>query len=107
MFILRNFKSNDFVGAYSKGFAEAFFVSAHSKGFASARVGQGVTIFAFKATSEVNTVSTGNSSLAGMGCGKCAFEIDEEPMSNHHTAGIQAPEARLRSFRRIEGSGSV
>ena len=45
VFILRNFKSNDFVGAYSKGFAEAFFVSAHSKGFASARVGQGVTIF--------------------------------------------------------------
>ena len=76
VFILRNFKSNDFVTAYSKGFAEAFFVSAHSKGFASARVRQAVTIFAFKATSEVNTMSTGNSSLPGMGCGKCVFERD-------------------------------
>src|SRR2546427_1214248 len=66
MFIPRNFKSNDFVSAYSKGFAEAFFVSAHSKGFASTRVRQGVTIFAFKATSEVNTMSTGNSSLPGL-----------------------------------------
>src|SRR5712691_6335863 len=105
MFILRNFKSNDFVGAYSKGFAEAIFLSAHSKGFASARVGQGVTIFAFKATSEVNTMSTGNSSFPGMGCGKCAFEIDEEPMSNHRAAWIPSagshkrPEARLRSYQ--------
>ena len=103
MLIPGDFKSNEFVGAYSKGFAEAFFVTAHSKGFASARVRQGVTIFAFKATSEVNTMSTGNSSLPGIGCGKCAFEIDAEPMSDHGTAGIQAPEARLRSFRRIEG----
>src|SRR5437870_4431379 len=38
MFILRNFKSNDFVTAYSKGFADAFLVCAHSKGVASADV---------------------------------------------------------------------
>src|SRR5207245_9965450 len=96
MFILRNFKSNDFVTAYSKGFAEAFFVSAHSKGFASARVGQGVTIFAFKATSEVNTMSTGNSSFPGMGCGKCAFEIDEETMIKHRTDCLPSALAQLQ-----------
>ncbi len=34
MFILRSFKSNDFVCANSKGVADAFFVTAHSKEFA-------------------------------------------------------------------------
>src|SRR5712692_2490064 len=34
VFIPRNFKSNGFVSAHSKGFAEAFFVSAYSKGLA-------------------------------------------------------------------------
>ena len=34
MFILRSFKSNEFVTAHCKRFAAAFFVSTHSKGFA-------------------------------------------------------------------------
>ena len=44
VFILRNFKSNGFASAYSKGLAEAFFASACSKGFASVGQRPGVTI---------------------------------------------------------------
>ena len=44
VFILRNFKSNGFASADSKGLVEAFFLSACSKGFASFGQRQGVTM---------------------------------------------------------------
>jgi len=39
-----DFKSNDFVSADSKGFADAFFVCADSKGLASVEVAESVTM---------------------------------------------------------------
>ena len=44
VFISGDFKSNDFVNAHSKGFADAFFVCAHSKGLASLEVAESVTM---------------------------------------------------------------
>ena|SRR2546426_887466 len=44
MLIPGDFKSNDFVNAHSKGFADAFFVCAHSKGLACVKVAESVTM---------------------------------------------------------------
>ena len=44
MLISGDFKSNDFVNAHSKGFADAFFVCAHSKGLACVKVAESVTM---------------------------------------------------------------
>src|SRR3989442_13406834 len=44
MLIPGDFKSNDFVNAHSKGFADAFFVCADSRGLASVEVAESVTM---------------------------------------------------------------
>src|SRR2546425_12974795 len=45
VFILRSFKSNDFVCANSKGLTDAFFVCADSKGVASVDLAQNLTMY--------------------------------------------------------------
>src|SRR5712692_4548691 len=87
VFISRNFKSNGFVSAHSKGFAEAFFVSAYSKVLAcQGRSDSACSEFAVNSSkprvqnSECTGHSPGRISLAKLLAGSALY----------YTAGVKA-----------------
>src|SRR5713226_5754538 len=104
VFISRNFKSNGFVSAHSKGFAEAFFVSAYSKGL-TCQGGTDSPCLEFTVESSEPRVQ--NSECTGHSPGCIGFAKLLEGFALYYTAGVKASAGRVVEQFELAGNAFI